>query len=468
MFCNIESILTAHQNHYRRLEFLKQKWPFIDGISSAFYGLTSSLKDYGQYVVNFKTADDTLSQLINESKPFGNFLQETAIRLNEVRDLNSFLSLPLNYISKYAVLLERLTVCTPPDYEDASKIANVSAIMENARAFIEQALYDGKNLARLRNVQEKLVDYKSTLEKRGRKFFSEQSFIEYDLKRKKSSKAERVIILFDDMCLITKSMHKEKLKFMFQFDYDNLEVENVPDTINLKLAIDLKYNNSTAIRVIAKNSKEKLEWIELIKSLIAKKAQKKFFGVPLNILLNKELSTKAGIPSFLNKCFTHLENVALDLEGLFRISPPIEQVKSCRLELDSGNLDLDFKSINPHTVAALIKLFFRELPEPLFTYELYEPLVKNERENFSETSRQQKRLAFIKQIPSANYALLKYLIQFLAKVSARSSFNKMTPANLSIIFGPCLIKPKFESIETSLEVPFCNEIIQYLILHPIN
>lgn len=28
--------------------------------------------------------------------------------------------------------------------------------------------------------------------------------------------------------------------------------------------------------------------------------------------------------------------------------------------------------INPHTVAGLLKVFFRELPEPLLTFELYD------------------------------------------------------------------------------------------------
>ena len=39
------------------------------------------------------------------------------------------------------------------------------------------------------------------------------------------------------------------------------------------------------------------------------------------------------------------------------------------------DVDLDTYG-NPHLAAVLIKLFFRELPEPLMTFDLYQPILQ--------------------------------------------------------------------------------------------
>ena len=44
-------------------------------------------------------------------------------------------------------------------------------------------------------------------------------------------------------------------------------------------------------------------------------------------------------------------------------------------------------------------------------------------------------------LPEENRVNLRYLIKFLAKVSTFSDHNRMTPANLGIVFGPNLLKP---------------------------
>lgn len=45
----------------------------------------------------------------------------------------------------------------------------------------------------------------------------------------------------------------------------------------------------------------------------------------------------------------------------------------------------------------------------------------------------------INELHDANYATLKYLILHLSKVAALEGENKMSPANLGIVWGPTLI-----------------------------
>lgn len=51
----------------------------------------------------------------------------------------------------------------------------------------------------------------------------------------------------------------------------------------------------------------------------------------------------------------------------------------------------------------------------------------------------------IHALPEGNRINLRYLIKFLAKVSSFSEYNRMNPANLSIVFGPNLLKPNNNS-----------------------
>ncbi|XP_028256192.1 rho GTPase-activating protein 1-like [Parambassis ranga] len=68
-----------------------------------------------------------------------------------------------------------------------------------------------------------------------------------------------------------------------------------------------------------------------------------------------------------------------------------------------------------HLAAVILKIFLRELPEPLLTYQLYNDIV-----NLASASP-------------------RYLITFLAQVSANSEVNKMTNSNLAVVFGPNLL-----------------------------
>ena len=43
-----------------------------------------------------------------------------------------------------------------------------------------------------------------------------------------------------------------------------------------------------------------------------------------------------------------------------------------RTHLAGKDPDLEAKCTSPHTAAALLKLFFRKMPEPLLTFELYD------------------------------------------------------------------------------------------------
>ncbi|KAG7265449.1 hypothetical protein CRUP_002258 [Coryphaenoides rupestris] len=90
-----------------------------------------------------------------------------------------------------------------------------------------------------------------------------------------------------------------------------------------------------------------------------------------------------------------------------------------------------------HLAAVILKTFIRELPEPLLTYALYNDIV-----NFASVPGDDQAAtmkALVASLPEENYASLRYLITFLAQVSANSEVNKMSNGNLAVVFGPNLL-----------------------------
>jgi RhoGAP domain len=68
------------------------------------------------------------------------------------------------------------------------------------------------------------------------------------------------------------------------------------------------------------------------------------------------------------------------LEGLFRISGSKVEIDTLKARFDSGeDVALEAVTMNPHTVAGLLKQFFRELPEPLCTFELFDAYLETQR-----------------------------------------------------------------------------------------
>uniref|UniRef100_A0A8C2X9A9 Rho GTPase activating protein 1 n=1 Tax=Cyclopterus lumpus TaxID=8103 RepID=A0A8C2X9A9_CYCLU len=107
-----------------------------------------------------------------------------------------------------------------------------------------------------------------------------------------------------------------------------------------------------------------------------------------------------------------------------------------------------------HLAAVILKTFLRELPEPLLTFQLYNDVV-----NFSSVS-SDGQVAFMKtlveSLPEENYTSLRFLITFLAQVSANSEVNKMTNSNLAVVFGPNLLWGRDNAMSLSAIGPINN------------
>ena len=90
-----------------------------------------------------------------------------------------------------------------------------------------------------------------------------------------------------------------------------------------------------------------------------------------------------------------------------------------------------------HSVASLLKLYLRELPEPLLTYSLSPAfLAAAATYRKDPASGMDKIQSAVSRLPLGNAVVLRYLCQFLAEVVAKSDVNKMTLPNIATVFAP--------------------------------
>uniref|UniRef100_A0A3P9IXK3 Rho GTPase activating protein 12 n=1 Tax=Oryzias latipes TaxID=8090 RepID=A0A3P9IXK3_ORYLA len=91
------------------------------------------------------------------------------------------------------------------------------------------------------------------------------------------------------------------------------------------------------------------------------------FGCSLSSLCQRENTT---VPNFVRMCMEHVENTGLSVDGLYRVSGNLAVIQKLRFAINHDEkVDLnDSKWEDIHVTTGALKMFFRELPEPLFTY----------------------------------------------------------------------------------------------------
>ncbi|XDV50449.1 hypothetical protein PO909_019506 [Leuciscus waleckii] len=157
-------------------------------------------------------------------------------------------------------------------------------------------------------------------------------------------------------------------------------------------------------------------------------------------------------PLLVEQCVDFIRERGLKEEGLFRMPGQANLVKELQDAFDCGDKPLFDSNTDVHTVASLLKLYLRELPEPVIPFNKYEDfltcaqlLLKDDEVGLDELVKQ------VYTLPQANYNLLKYICKFLDEVQSHSIENKMSVQNLATVFGPNILRPKVEDPVSMME-----------------
>lgn len=199
----------------------------------------------------------------------------------------------------------------------------------------------------------------------------------------------------------------------------------------------------------------------------------------------KEKNGGNVIAPVVKTCIDFLsQESSLETEGIFRRSENTHTVKDLKEGFNWGKI-VDFNDIINtlgqekviHLAAVILKCFFRELDEPVLTYDLYPEILDFEAQSAklssnnptTDSDQVDPMIKVAKEyistrLPNDHYILLKYLIDFLVKVMEKSEYNKMTASNLAIVWGPNLCWPKIGHLTLS-SIASITYFTEYILLH---
>ncbi|XP_054717938.1 uncharacterized protein LOC129227411 [Uloborus diversus] len=154
------------------------------------------------------------------------------------------------------------------------------------------------------------------------------------------------------------------------------------------------------------------------------------------------LNTGREIPMVLKCCAEFIEDFGV-VDGIYRLSGVSSNIQRLRLAFDEDrpiNLGDPATVHDIHSVASLLKMYFRELPNPLLTYQLYDQFVK------AVQSPEEVRLLrvrdVVQQLPPPHFRTLQYLLSHLARVASFGEQTGMTPKNIAIVWAPNLLRSR--------------------------
>ncbi|XP_075458127.1 arf-GAP with Rho-GAP domain, ANK repeat and PH domain-containing protein 3 isoform X1 [Ascaphus truei] len=159
-----------------------------------------------------------------------------------------------------------------------------------------------------------------------------------------------------------------------------------------------------------------------------------------NVLRDQQLS-RNDIPIIVDSCIAFLTQYGLRHEGIYRKNGAKSRIKLLMDEFrrDARNVKLRISENFIEDVTDVLKRFFRELEDPIFTAELH-PQWKEAAENKQKPKRLEKYMELITQLPRVNRATLTALIGHLYRVQKCADLNQMCTKNLALLFAPSLFQ----------------------------
>ncbi|XP_063000783.1 rho GTPase-activating protein 39-like isoform X2 [Elgaria multicarinata webbii] len=162
---------------------------------------------------------------------------------------------------------------------------------------------------------------------------------------------------------------------------------------------------------------------------------------------------------------TQLSRQVLELggeqtEGIFRIPGDIDEVNALKLQVDQWKIPNNLS--DPNIPASLLKLWYRELEEPVIPQQFYKECISN-------YENPDAAVAVVELLPDLNRLVLCYLIHFLQIFAQPTNVGKtkMDVNNLAMVMAPNCLRcqsddPRVIFENTRKEMSFLRMLIVHL------
>eukprot|EP00092_Neocalanus_flemingeri_P024690 GFUD01026779.1.p1 GENE.GFUD01026779.1~~GFUD01026779.1.p1 ORF type:complete len:479 (+),score=168.82 GFUD01026779.1:64-1437(+) len=176
-------------------------------------------------------------------------------------------------------------------------------------------------------------------------------------------------------------------------------------------------------------------------------------------------SDGASVPVFLTNILSQIATnpAYMSTEGLYRQNGNLATIQTLRFDIENGHLAKLEMVKNVHILTGLVKLFFRELKEPLISWSTVEELVSlTEAEGDKVMSKME---IIINKMHQSNRSSLHAVLDHLSTVADLSEENSMTAENLAIVMGPTLTWSEGEVERDTIATILVkqNSVVEFLI-----
>lgn len=207
-----------------------------------------------------------------------------------------------------------------------------------------------------------------------------------------------------------------------------------------------------------------------------KKGSKKkgVFGVPLEVIIERDGADSTDgigpgalrIPAIVDDTVTAMRKMDLSVEGVFRKNGNIKRLNDTMATIDKDGCDaVDLGKENVVQVAALLKKYLRELPDPLLTFKLHRLFIASQKIADEDKRRRVLHLTCC-LLPKAHRDCLEILCSFFNWVASfhqvdEESGSKMDTHNLATVIAPNIL---FTNAKTPVDDNFLAiEVVHTLI-----
>ncbi|XP_069334567.1 rho GTPase-activating protein 30 isoform X1 [Eulemur rufifrons] len=178
------------------------------------------------------------------------------------------------------------------------------------------------------------------------------------------------------------------------------------------------------------------------------------------------------VPQVLRSCAEFVEEYGV-VDGIYRLSGVSSNIQKLRQEFEAErkpDLRRDVYLQDIHCVSSLCKAYFRELPDPLLTYRLYDKFAEAVAVQL-EPERLVKILEVLRELPVPNYRTLEFLMRHLVHMASFSAQTNMHARNLAIVWAPNLLRSKdieasgFNGTAAFMEVRVQSIVVEFILTH---
>uniref|UniRef100_A0A6J0SY75 StAR-related lipid transfer protein 8 isoform X1 n=1 Tax=Pogona vitticeps TaxID=103695 RepID=A0A6J0SY75_9SAUR len=160
---------------------------------------------------------------------------------------------------------------------------------------------------------------------------------------------------------------------------------------------------------------------------------KMVFGVPPIVNVQR---TGQPLPQSIQQAMRYLRGQCLDQVGIFRKSGVKSRIQALRHLNEASPDNVNYEGQSAYDVADLLKQYFRDLPEPIFTSKLTDMFLQIY-QFVPKEQRLQAVQAAIVLMPDENREVLQTLLYFLSDIASAEE-NQMTSGNLAVCLAPSL------------------------------